>query len=64
MLPSVFTVMRESNERIPSVWATAGTAISKTRKQAVKKFFMGVRFDYSLAAGRQEEESCASSKLP
>jgi hypothetical protein len=40
MLPSVFTVMRESNERIPSVCAAEGTAATKARKQAIKKFFM------------------------
>src|SRR5437660_10173297 len=41
MLPSVFTVIRESNEHIPSVCAAAGTAASRAR-QAIRNFFMEV----------------------
>jgi hypothetical protein len=62
MLPSVFKLMRESNERIRSVWAAAGTATNKVRKQAVKKFFMGL-VDYNPSGAWQEEESCPESKL-
>src|ERR1041385_6445781 len=67
MLPSVLTVIRESNELIRSVsvsvsvWAAAGTANSKAKK-AAKKFFMEVRLNYSLAAGRLEEQSCIPVK--
>jgi hypothetical protein len=50
--------MRESNERIRSVWAAAGTAANKTRKHSLRMFFMESVIDYIAASIRQEEQIC------
>jgi hypothetical protein len=57
MLPSLFTVIRESNEDIRSVWAAAGAIASRARKQAAKKFFMGVRLTIALLPAGKEEQN-------
>ena len=58
MLPSAFTVTRESNERIRSVCAAAGAIASKARKHAVRKFFMEVSLTIALLLAGKEEQSC------
>src|SRR5689334_6241566 len=63
MLPSEFTVMRESNERIPSVWAPAGAASSKARTHAIKKFFMESMIDYNSACTQPEGKNWRGSGL-
>ena len=61
MLPSVFTVIRESNEEIRSVWAAAVAHSSKARRQAITRFFMEVRLTISsLLTGRKNKVACGS----
>jgi hypothetical protein len=57
MLPSVFTVTWESNERIRSVSAAAGAIASKARKQAVRKFFMEVSLTIALLLADKEGQN-------